>query len=93
MGDVVLIYRSHLPWDGVSAQVAEPVSLCKSRFVRFRLARLAADAADLRRVEFYWCDVGAVSDEDLARVRQRAAREDHIHACLRRLRRSAEDLE
>jgi hypothetical protein len=86
--DAALIYRNHMPWGAfMSEVVAEPVDLCRLRYIKFHLPRLRLEALDLRGVSFTYQLVGGVLDADLAAVRAHIAFEDEVHLYLRRLER------
>lgn len=86
--DVVIIYRSHVPWDAsIDETVCEPVDLCQLKFIEFHLVRLRRDARGLTRASFTCRLVRDVTDDDLAAVRAHMELESEVHIYLRRLAR------
>jgi hypothetical protein len=87
-GDIVVVYRRHVPWDAPRDWVLED-AIEFSRFdtVNFILAKLRLDALDMRAVSFTYRFIQDVDDYDIRKVRAHIASELEVHLVLRRIRR------
>ena len=85
--DIIVVFRVHFSWatPDLCDEIVEPVAICKLRFLSYQMPRLRFDARDLRGVDFYWRDVGALDDHVLESVKAHLQGETEIHLYLRRL--------